>query len=867
MALRMGVQPGSRIGAYEILGLLGAGGMGEVYRARDTRLQREVAIKIIPDALASDPVARGRFETEARAVASLSHPNIIAIHDVGQEGTVAYAVMELLDGRSLREMLADGALPPRKAIDYGAQIAAGLAAAHARGVVHRDLKPENVFITRDGRAKILDFGLAKPAALHAAAGDGTVAATYTPTSPGTVLGTVGYMSPEQVRGESVDHRSDIFSLGALLYEAFSGTRAFTGASPVETMHAILKQEPPELSIAHHALPPAIDRIVRRALEKDPAERFQSARDLGFALEALSGTSGAVPVAVDAAPRKRRRAWLLAAVLVLAAGSAGFFGARLLSRTAPAEPVTFTPRTFDLQIIWNARFVGDDGTIVFSSSPQGLRPDLFVARAGAAAPQRIGPPGTHLLSVSSRGELAVLTNASFLNQRLFRGTLARMTLDGSPRPWLENIREADWSPDGMTLAAIRVTNSEDALEYPVGTVLHTAPGYLSDIRVSPDGNHVAFFEHPARYDDRGFVKIWDRGGGIRVLAGEYWGMEGLAWRADGQAVYFSGAAGTNGLYQVHEVPTSPGSLASPMLPGPVNMLMLDVRRDGRWLVVTSDNRFSIRVRRPGADKEVDLPWMDAEWTPRLTADGSQMMFTDGNQSAGSNYAVAMRKTDGSPPLRLGDGNGVDLSPDGRYALAYLYSPAPRIVVYPTGAGEPRTVDVAPIENAQPIQWFPDSRRIVICGNETSKEPRCFAKDVAGGPPTPLTPEGLTQPGPFSPDGSLMVVQSSDGTGHLLSLKDGTLRRFNGLEATDAVYAWTPDGRGLLVGAAVDLRLDRLDLATGQRTQALQFELAGQPGIKGGGGGISITPDGRGYAYYYISMPSRLFEITGAAPILK
>ena len=858
----MAAQPGSRIGAYEILDLLGAGGMGEVYRARDARLQRDVAIKIIPDALANDAVARGRFETEARAVASLSHPNIIAIHDFGQDGTVAYAVMELLDGRTLRDLLADGPLAPRKAIDYGAQIAAGLAAAHARGVVHRDLKPENVFITRDGRAKILDFGLAKPAAPIAATA-GTIAATYTPTTPGTVLGTVGYMSPEQVRGESVDHRSDIFSLGAVLYEVFSGKRAFTGPSPVETMNAILKEDPPELSIVHQALPPAIDRIVRRALEKDPAERFQSARDLGFALEALTASSGSMPATVEAAPRKRRAAWPVAAALIVVAAAAGFFGARALITTAPTGPVTFTPRTFDPQIIWAARFVGDDGTIVFSSSPRGLRPDLFVARAGASTPQQIGPPGTHLLSVSSRGELAVLTDASFINQRVFRGTLARMTLDGSPRPWLENVREAEWSPDGMTLAAIRVTNSEDLLEYPVGTILHRSPGYLSDLRVSPDGSQVAFFEHPVRYDDRGFVKIWERGGSVRVLAGEYWGMQGLAWGPDGQSVYFSAGAGVNVLYQIHEVATSPGSIARPAMPSPVNMIVLDVRRDGRWLVLSADNRFSIRVRRPGAEKEIDLPWMDAEWVPKLNADGTLVMFTDGNQSAGGNYAVSLRKTDGSPPLRLGEGNGIDLSPDGKYALAYLFTPTPRIVVYPTGAGEPRTVDIAPIENAQPIQWFPDSRRIVICGNEKSKAARCFAKDVDGGPPTPLTPEGFTQPGPFSPDGSVMVVQAPDGTGHLLSLKDGAMRRFEGLTGNDAVFAWTPDRRGLLVGAAVDMRVDRLDLTTGQRTPALQFELAGQPGIKGGGGGISITPDGRGYAYYYISMPSRLFEISGTS----
>jgi Tol biopolymer transport system component len=215
------------------------------------------------------------------------------------------------------------------------------------------------------------------------------------------------------------------------------------------------------------------------------------------------------------------------------------------------------------------------------------------------------------------------------------------------------------------------------------------------------------------------------------------------------------------------------------------------------------------------------------------------------------------------MELLDGRTLrELLTDGPLPPRKAIDVAPRIVVYPTGAGESRIVETTPIENAQPIEWFPDSRRIVICGNEKSKPTRCFAKDVAGGTPAPLTPEGFTQPGPFSPDGSVMVVQSSDGTGHLLSLKDGGLRRFNGLTGSDGVFAWTPDGRGLLVGSGVDMRLDRLDLATGARTPELQFELSGQPGIKGGGGGISITPDGRGYAYYYISMPSRLFEVHGA-----
>jgi eukaryotic-like serine/threonine-protein kinase len=859
----MTLPAGHRLGGYEIVGLIGSGGMGEVYRARDARLQRDIAIKIIPAALATDPVALGRFETEARAVASLSHPNIIAIHDFSRDGDTAFAVMELLDGRTLREIITDGGLPVRKAIDYGSQIAAGLAAAHARGVVHRDLKPENVFVTRDGRAKILDFGLAKPAAPIAIAGAGTFAATYTPTSPGTVLGTVGYMSPEQVRGEAVDYRSDIFSLGAMLYELLAGRRAFAASTAVETMNAILKEDPPDLTVSSQSLPSALDRITRRALEKEPDNRFQSARDLGFALEALSGSSSAVGAigAVAATPRRRLTLAILVATAILAAATTGFFASRFVTRPPAPEAVTFTPRTFDPQIIWNARFVGDDGTVVFSSSVQGLRPDLYVSRPGAAIPQQIAPPGTHLLSVSSRGELAVLTNASYLNQRLFRGTLARMTLEGSPRPWLERVRDADWSPDGTSLAIVRVSDREDILEYPIGTVLHRAPGYVSDVRVSPDGTQVAFFEHPVRFDNRGFVKIWERDRGVRVVAGEYWGMEGLAWTADGRSIYFSAAAGNNGFFQIHEADPTVGGVARVVLPSPDNLLILDVRKDARSLVIRADPRFSIRVRRPGEENEIELPWMDAEWTPRLNADASMMLFTDGNQSAGANYAVAMRKTDGTPPFRLGEGNAIDLSPDGQYALAYLFNPTPRIVVYPTGAGERRIVETAPVQNAQPIQWFPDSRRILICGNEPAKPARCFAKDLAGGTPVPLTPEGFTQPGPFSPDGRLMVVQKFDGSGYILQLQDGTVRPFTGLTQDESVWGWTPDGRALLVGGNVHMQVDRLDLTTGVRAPAFRFELAGQRGIRPGTS-VSVTPDGRGYAYYYVSTPARLFEIGGA-----
>ncbi|HKQ97875.1 MAG TPA: serine/threonine-protein kinase, partial [Candidatus Polarisedimenticolia bacterium] len=287
----MPLAPGTTLGPYTIVGPLGAGGMGEVYRARDARLQRDVAIKVLPPALVADPERLRRFEQEARAAGQLNHPNIVVVYDTGTHAGTPYVVEELLEGDTLRGRLAGGAIPARKAIDYARQIALGLAAAHQRGIVHRDLKPENLFVTPDGRVKILDFGLAKLVRPEMSGGIPAEALTSAPTAAGTdagvVLGTVGYMSPEQVRGQPADHRTDIFSFGSILYEMLSGRRAWSAPSSVETMNAILKEDPPDLGRSVADLPPGLERIVQHCLEKSPDERFQSARDLGFQLEALS----------------------------------------------------------------------------------------------------------------------------------------------------------------------------------------------------------------------------------------------------------------------------------------------------------------------------------------------------------------------------------------------------------------------------------------------------------------------------------------------------------------------------------------------------------------------------------------------------
>jgi hypothetical protein len=304
--------------------------MGEVYRARDPRLGREVAIKILPLAVGADPERLRRFEQEARAAAALNHPNILAVYDIGSESTATFVVSELLDGQTLRDVLSESvALPVRKTIDYGIQIAKGLAAAHEKGIVHRDLKPENLFITVDGRAKILDFGLAKLAEVAPAGPEGPASiptgspTVAPPTEPGMVLGTVGYMSPEQVRGRSVDHRSDIFSFGAVMYEMLSGRRAFVAESPAETMTAIVRSDPPELSTSEQIISPGIEHIVSRCLEKSAAARFQSAKDLAFALEAVSSSSHA-RVAGQSRVRaawRERLAWILVAVLAVACAAA------------------------------------------------------------------------------------------------------------------------------------------------------------------------------------------------------------------------------------------------------------------------------------------------------------------------------------------------------------------------------------------------------------------------------------------------------------------------------------------------------------------------------------------------------------------
>jgi serine/threonine protein kinase len=843
--------------------------MGEVYLAHDTRLHRSVAVKVLPAAFAENADRVRRFEQEARATATLNHPNVMAVFDVGVDGGVPYLVFELLEGETLTSTLRHGALSPRRASDIAVQIARGLAAAHAKGIVHRDLKPDNIFVTADGRVKILDFGLARLTENPASNTTVTHLGTTPPTDPGHVLGTAGYMSPEQVRGEPADHRADIFAFGAVFYEMLSGHPAFGGEAAVERMTAILKDDPP--AFAAGAVPLHLDRVVHRCLEKSPAQRFQAASDIAFALEAMSfSASGTTPVAATPS----RRSWrplLLGAVAVAAGIAIGAIAARRPA-PAPSDVVRFEARTFDRVPITNARFMPDGKTIVYSATPSGSPPELFVINPTAEAPQPLGLSNAHLLSVSSTGELALIMAPRFLDQRLYGGTLARMTIGSSPRAVAEDVREADWAPDGSAMAIVHDLGTvRDRLEFPAGTVLHEASGYLSNPRVSPDGSRVAFVEHQVRFDDRGRVKVVDRAGRVTALTGELFSVQGLAWTPDGSTILFSGNTTASSMLQPMAVPASGAAPARPVFGVPARFIVFDVASDGRWLAVREDLSLEVRARVPGQDTERDLSWIGSTGARALSADARWLLMVDVGPRGGPNYGVVLRKTDASQAIRLGEGNGQKLSPDGKWAAAII-APA-QLVLYPTGSGDAIRVGVAPIASLISAEWFPDGTRLLVCGSEASRAARCYAVDRPGAgaarsvatrsAPAPLTAEGVLAT--LAPDGKTLLLAMPDGGFQLSSIDGGRTQPVHGLRSGDRQIAWSRDSQAIYVqqGVQAPANVERIALATGERSVVRQLAPEGVPSITA----LFVTDwvdDGRYYAYYFSSLPSTLFVVSGAMP---
>jgi hypothetical protein len=854
----MPLAAGSRLGPFEIESALGAGGMGEVYRAHDTRLNRSVAVKVLPASVASDADRRLRFEREAQAVAALSHPNVLAIFDYGVDNGVAFAVTELLDGESLRDRLSAGPIPSRKAIDYAVQIARGLAAAHEKQLIHRDLKPENVFLLKDGQVKILDFGLARSIEAQGSGASETVAAL---TDPGTVMGTVGYMAPEQVRGGAIDPRTDLFAFGAVLYEMLIGIRAFRRETAAETMTAILREEPPQMTATRADIPGALDRIVHHCLEKNPAERFQTARDVAFALENLSGSGQAVAtsstIPAQSESRGPRRALALAGAAV-ALAAVTFVAGWLAAGREPQPRVTFNQVTWPQQTIFNARFMADDQGVVFSGAQEGNSASLFVIRAGTALQQKFGPPETHLLSVSRTGELAVLMNARFLSGRLFTGTLGRMTMDGSPRPVLENVREADWAADD-SLAVVRFDEAKDYLEYPAGKVLVESGGYLSDPRVSPDGGRVAFMRHQGRFDDRGFLEVVDRDGKVTRLTGELIGAQGITWSPDGTTIFYSGTAVTEMVsvpYLPMAVPAA-GGPSRPAWPSPGSMWIHDITSDGRVLATREEMGFGVGAKGAGETAERDLTWINYSFGAFLSKDGRRLLFTE--PAGSSNYTLCARGVDGSPVLQIGEGHSLGFSPDGQWAAALLPA-SQELMLYPTGVGQPRKIARGPISeyDLSAAQWFPDSRHLLVVGNEAGKR-GYYKQSIDGGAPQKLPALQELTTVVLEPAGASVLAKSRDGSWGRYDLSGKLLTPLKGMTTADAPAGWAGDGQTIFVRRQMGEAI-RLNPVTG----AVLNTFTAGPRARTGMTRLEVShvlDDGRVYAYSYERRLSAAFVASG------
>ncbi len=854
---------GARLGPSEIVAPLGAGGMGEVYRARDTRLGRDVAIKVLPVSFAADPDRLRRFEQEARAAGQLNHPNILAVYDVGSHEGTPYLVEELLEGQTLRRAMDGAALPPRKAIDYAGQIARGLAAAHDKGVVHRDLKPDNVFVTHDGRVKILDFGLAKLMHPEGSESALTQAPTAAETGPGVVLGTVGYMSPEQVRGRPADNRSDLFSLGALLYEMLSGRRAFAADSSVETMNAILKDEPPLLSQTGVAIGPDLERIVQHCLEKNPAERFQSARDLAFQLESMSGAGGAftgslaagsVTSAAGLRPRddRAKTRWVAASIVgaILVASVAGFVAGRS-GRTEPVQP-RYRPLTFRSGSIFSARFAADGSTVVYAAAWDDEAKDLYVTRTDSPGSRPLQIPNAEILSISPSGEMALLLDRRFTLGWMRTGRLARVPIAGGiPREIIDGVHDADWAPDGENLAIARTLPTEYRLEYPVGNVLYSTTGWISDVRISPDGERVAFVDHPGLGDDKGRVAVVDRQGTKTNLSEIWSSAQGLAWSRSG-AIYFTAGGETGNLRSLRSVDLAGN--AAVIARAPVGTQLMDVSADGRFLVARLDARRGINGLGPGQTTEKNLSWLDWSFLDDLSEDGSTILFTEQGEGGGADYSTFVRSTDGSAAVRISSGQGYALSRDGKLALIARRDARNTLVIVPTGAGEERSIEL-PFDIAG-AAWHPDGKRLVINGVEPGSGARAFLYEE-GGTPRAITPPGA-QWTAISPDGRLLTGAVGGQAPMIYPIDGGEPQPIPAVEKRDIVLGWSADGGSLLVARSNEkpLRVDRVDLKTGERTPWREIIPADQAGVLNIGP-VLFARDGLSYAYSYRRVLSTLY----------
>ena len=712
----------SIIGPYQILEEVGRGGMGVVYRARDSRLQRDVALKLLHGATAADPARLRRFLKEGRAAAALDHPNILAVHDIAIDSDPPYVVSELVDGGSLRTELNRRPIPIPRLLDIAIQIADALAAAHRANLVHRDLKPQNVMITRAGRVKIVDFGLAKELPVDQGGSE-----SETLTTAQMIVGTPSYMSPEQARGAAVDFRADVFSFGVVLYEMATARRAFERPSTIETLSAILHEEPPPIGELNRNVPVEVQRIVRRCMAKLPDDRYAATLDL---LHDLRAAANATAETGPERPRQRgARTRLATAGLLSAVLAATFFAGWSVPRSAPvggtgvAEPPSWRRLTFRQGYVHAARFTSDAQNILYSAAWDGGRVATFSLNTQGPESRPLDLPPAGLLSVSRSGQLALSLGCQYIFANGgCAGTLAQVPASGgAPRPLTDEVRSADWGPD-ESLATATLVGEAVRVEYPAGTVLSNRGG--GHVRVSADGRRVAWTETDSTTGvQSGTLNIVVRDErGTRTLSQGWMFVSGLAWAPDGMALYVSGF-GTES-HDDAAVRVSLDGVAQIVLRGLRRLRLLDTAANGRMLVDRSiqGSRLTLHPRDPGESSR-DLTWLSDSVLDALSADGELALFTVRVRSfelGAPLYPIYIRPTSGGAPTLLGTGYGLAISPDKRWALTRTRPATGEPVPDPLPA---RDGDVANARPCRPRHWWRqlDGR---IRGPPARPPPRAF-----------------------------------------------------------------------------------------------------------------------------------------------
>ena len=869
------INAGTRLGPYEILTPLGAGGMGEVFRARDTKLDRDVALKVLPEEFFEDKDRVARFEREAKALAALNHPGIAAVHSFEAVDGRHILVMELVEGEGLDARIARGAIPSDEALPIARQIAEALEAAHERGIVHRDLKPANVMVTLDGRVKLLDFGLAKafegdPASSSAPQITKSPTLTAQATAAGVILGTAAYMSPEQARGKAVDKRADIWAFGCVLFEMLTGKRAFDGETASDVLAAVLTREP-DLASLPAGTPASVRELVARCLRRDARSRQ---RDMGDARVILEDAASA-PLAAAPAGRQRSRAGILGAVAVTAA-LVGAAGVLLFRGGKPQAAPSWHRLTFGSGTVLSAGFV-PGGKVVYSAAWNGAPPAVYSTRTDFSESRELVPAPSKFLSVSRSGELAVLLRARPLGWFAMEGTLARVPADGgTPRELLERVRDADWSPDGSQLAIVRRVNEKIRLEYPPGRVLYETSGEISSPRFSPKGDRIAFLDHPARLGHWGIAAVVDLEGHKALWSPIYEEIEGLFWSPSGQELWY-GAEGERGAIQLFAV--GPDRRPRRLAQAPGDIAPLAVDPGGRVLANRLSVRSQIACALPGDARPRDLAYLGVSLLSDISPDGKKILFTYRGPGTPENSEgdVLLRPTDGGSFVRLGHGFAESLSPDGQWAAAILWANAvfgatsaspsvsvDTIVLLPTGAGEPRTLAMGDLWILRAVAFHPDRRRLIVAASEKGKAERLWERAIAGDSPArPISAPGfwaLTQ-GFLSPDGHWAAMSDADDRLWLIPVEGGDPKRIPGVEEGESFAGWTGDGKAIHVSRYSDrLQIHRIAPLTGDRSLWKEAFLPDSAGAQRPYA-VVVARDAEAWAAGYQSLLGELYLVDG------